>query len=973
MTKLCYPTFENVRQQRIETLNVDVQEFRHKATGATHYHFASDNPENVFLVGLRTVPTDSSGVAHILEHTVLCGSERFPVRDPFFMMIRRSLNTFMNAFTSSDWTAYPFASKNKKDFQNLLEVYLDAVFFSNINELDFRQEGHRLEFEIEQDMNSPLVYKGVVYNEMKGAMGSDVSLLWQSLTKYVFPTSTYHFNSGGEPSDIPSLSYKDLIKFYKTHYHPSNAVFLTYGDISAKHLQEQFEKLALSRFQASDAYITIEKEKRYLAPLNVEEFYPQSSDDGAENKTHIVMAWLLGESNDIEQQFTAHLISGVLMDNSASPLMYALETTDLGSSPSPLCGLEDSNREMLLICGVEGSDVQHGAAVEKLIMDVLQSVADNGVPEEQAEAVLHQFELEQREIGGGSYPYGLQIILEALPAAIHRRDPVAMLDIDRVLNDLRNKIKDPEFIKSKIKELLINNMHRVRLVMKPDVGLSHRTIVAEKAQLAEIRRALSPEACQAIIEKSVELKQRQTQKDDVDILPKVGIADIPKDMYIASGEKLNHVAAPLTRYEQPTNGLSYIQVISHMPNLDDNHLSVFPYFTNCFTELGYGDHDYLSAQSIQASISGGIHSYSVMRPKFDDAQSLLAHVVFSGKCLNRNSEKMSQLMYDMYYRARFDEKERIKELITQMRSQREQNVIRNGHGLAMQAATAGFAPSAAIKHKLNGLLGLQNIKKIDHALQNDAQAIHILCDQFAEIHKKLLSEPYQFVAISEASHLQILTDCIRNVWSDEGSAKNSILKVAPTRHQVREAWITNSPVNFCAAAYPTVTLDHEDSAALTVLSGFLRNGYLHSAIREKGGAYGSGASYQSDIAAFRFHSYRDPRLKETLDDFRKSLDWLASDTHEDRLLEEAILGVISSIDKPTSPAGEAKDAFQNDLFGRTPELRRAFRAKILNVTLKDLQRVGETYFKPDDVSIAVITNNENNAVLNELRLEPVNL
>jgi len=973
MTKLCYSTFEEIRQVRIDTLNVDVQEFRHKATGAKHFHFACDNQENVFLVGLRTVPTDSSGVAHILEHTVLCGSERYPVRDPFFMMIRRSLNTFMNAFTSSDWTAYPFASKNKKDFQNLLEVYLDAVFFSNLNELDFLQEGHRLEFESEQDTQSPLQYKGVVFNEMKGAMGSDVSLLWQTLTKYVFPTTTYHYNSGGEPSDIPSLSYQDLLKFYKTHYHPSNAIFLTYGDLSAKHLQQQFEKFALNRFQASDAYISVEKEKRYLAPLNVEEFYPQNSEDINENKTHIVLAWLLGESNNIEQQFTAHLVSGVLMDNSASPLMYALETTDLGSSPSPLCGLEDSNREMLLMCGVEGSEASRAEAVEKLIMDVLQSVAENGVPEEQAEAVLHQFELEQREIGGGSYPYGLQIILEALPAAIHRCDPVAMLDIDKVLVELREKIKDPEYIKNCIKEMLINNMHRVRLVLKPDPELAHRTIIAEKERLAAIRRNMSEQDCQAIIEKTQQLKQRQAQKDDVEMLPKVGIGDIPKDMYIASGKKLNHVAAPLTQYEEATNGLSYIQVVSHMPDLDDKHLSVFPYFTNCFTELGYGDHDYLSAQSIQASISGGIHSYSIMRPKIDDAQSLQAHVFFSGKCLNRNSEKMSQLMYDMFYRARFDEKDRIKELLTQMRSQREQNVIRNGHALAMQAATSGFSPSAAIKHKLNGLLGLQNIKKLDSALQNDEQAIYVLCDQFAEIHKKLLAEPYQFVAIAESSQLQNLSENIRNVWSDEGSNKASELKITPSRHPVRQAWISNSPVNFCAAAYPTVTLDHEDAPALTVLGGFLRNGYLHSAIREKGGAYGSGASYQSDIAAFRFHSYRDPRLKETLDDFRHSLDWLASDQHEDRLLEEAILGVISSIDKPASPAGEAKDAFQNELFGRDPESRRSFRAKILKVSLKDLQRVGETYFKPDDVSIAVITNNENGAVLNELRLEQFQL
>ncbi|MCK5647634.1 MAG: insulinase family protein, partial [Gammaproteobacteria bacterium] len=229
----CYETFEWIRSEKIESLDIIINQFQHKKTGALHYHIAADNDENVFLVALRTIPTDSTGVAHILEHTALCGSKKYPVRDPFFMMIRRSLNTFMNAFTSSDWTAYPFASQNRKDFNNLLDVYLDAVFFSRLDELDFAQEGHRLEFEQADDVNSELQFKGVVFNEMKGAMSSTVSALWQSVSKYLFPTVTYHFNSGGEPTDIPDLSYEQLKEFYEVHYHPSNAVFMTFGNIPA--------------------------------------------------------------------------------------------------------------------------------------------------------------------------------------------------------------------------------------------------------------------------------------------------------------------------------------------------------------------------------------------------------------------------------------------------------------------------------------------------------------------------------------------------------------------------------------------------------------------------------------------------------------------------------------------------------------------------------------------------------------------
>ena len=301
-----HPAFAPIRSEFIEALNVTVQEFEHIETKAKHYHIAAENDENVFLVGLKTVPTDSTGVAHILEHTVLCGSQKYPVRDPFFMMIRRSLNTFMNAFTSSDWTAYPFASKNKKDFYNLLDVYLDAVFFSRLDPLDFAQEGHRLEFSEPENPDSPLEFKGVVFNEMKGAMSSTNSVLWQTLTKYLFPSNTYHFNSGGEPTDIPDLTYDQLLAFYRKHYHPSNAVFMTFGDIPAQELQQQFQDKVLSRFERLHDRVTVPNAKRYFSPLKVEEGY--AVDEPKENANHVVVGWLLGESIDLSQQFEAQLL-----------------------------------------------------------------------------------------------------------------------------------------------------------------------------------------------------------------------------------------------------------------------------------------------------------------------------------------------------------------------------------------------------------------------------------------------------------------------------------------------------------------------------------------------------------------------------------------------------------------------------------------------------------------------------------------
>ena len=965
-----HEAFDWVRSERIESLKLVVHEYRHRATGASHYHLAADNPENVFLVALRTVPADSKGVAHILEHTVLCGSEHYPVRDPFFMMIRRSLNTFMNAFTSSDWTAYPFASQNKKDFNNLMDVYLDAVFFASLHELDFAQEGHRVEFAEVDRPESELVFKGVVFNEMKGAMSSAVSTLWQTLTKYMFPGTTYHYNSGGDPEYIPDLSYAELKAFYKTHYHPSNAVFMTYGDIPAAEHQARMHDKALSRFEYLDVRIAVGNEKRYQAPLRVQESYAFDEAGGTAEKTHIVIGWLLGPSTDLKQQLEAHLLEGVLLDDGASPLRYALETTDLGNAPSPLCGLEASNREMSFICGLEGSEADRADGLEALVLNVLTQVAEQGIPKERVEAVLHQLELSQREISGGGYPYGLQLILEGLSSAIHRGDPVALLNLDPVLEELRKNIQDPEYIRTLVRERLLQNPHRVRLTMVPDSELSARRDRAEAQWLAEIKAQLSDEEKQAIVRRALRLTERQQQIDSPDLLPKVGLDDIPHELHIAQGESITIAGRSASYYPQGTNGLVYQQVVADLPQLAGELLDTLPYYSNALAQLGCGGRDYLVTQALQSSVSGGVHASTSMRSAVDNVQSLRGYFVLSGKALLRNEAALSQLMYETLESPRFDELDRIRELIAQQRAQREQSVTGNGHGLAMLAASSGVSAGAALAHRLRGLAGIRYLKALDESFEDKGELV-AFAERFVEIHRLMSLAPRQFLLISEAEYREQAQQDMDNAWSVAlaSSQEFSAFEVPPVQQQVREAWLTSTQVNFCAKAYPTVSVDHPDAAALSVLAGFLRNGYLHRVIREQGGAYGGGASHDSDNAAFRFFSYRDPRLEETLDDFDRCIRWLLDGKHEWRLVEEAILGVISSIDKPGSPAGEAKDAFYNNLFGRTAEQRRRFRQRVLEVKLQDLQRVGEAYLVPEQANIAVISNQTSEQTCRELGLD----
>ena len=951
-----HPAFEAIRLENIESLNIRVEQYEHKKTGAVHYHLASENSENVFLVALRTVPQDSTGVAHILEHTALCGSKRFPVRDPFFMMLRRSLNTFMNAFTSSDWTAYPFASQNRKDFNNLLQVYLDAVFFSRLDPLDFAQEGHRVEFSEPGNPESDLVFKGVVFNEMKGAMSSISSALWSSLCEQLFPTSTYHYNSGGDPQHIPDLSYQDLQAFYRSHYHPSNAIFMTFGNIEASSHQRVFEENALRHFDKLPREIRVQPEQRLTQPQRVQDSYAYDDNDATAHKTHLVMGWMLGESSDLKQLLEAQLLSSVLLDNSASPLQHALETTDLGRAPSPLCGLEDSMREMVFCCGIEGSEAEHADALEAMVIEVIEQVAREGVSQERLEAVLHQLELQQREITGDGYPYGLQLILQALGSATHYSDPIAVLNLEPVIADLQEKIRDPDYIRQLAQQLLLDNPHRVTLVMTPDTQLSASRLALETARLADIKSGMDEAQRNATLQLAADLAARQAQVDDDSILPKVELSDVPAALPELAFKETRLRGLRFSTYGQGTNGIVYQQAITALPPLDDAQLEILPLYTNILTEVGLGSESYMAVQQRQAATVGSISTFISMRGNADDEQAVSANFTLSSKALLRNASEQVQLMYDTLHNVHFTETSRIRELVNQQRARRDQSITGNGHSLAMTAACAGMSPLARLHHNQSGLAGIRQLRVLDDSLADEPD-LQTFATRLKDLHGSLVSTPMQFLVVAEEHRVSELAQAASDIWS-QAICGGELPRFAmpPIRERRGEMWVTSTQVNFCARAYPTVSEQHPDAAPLTVLGGFLRNGFLHRAIREQGGAYGGGAAHDSGIAAFRFYSYRDPRLVETLQDFDLAVTWMLDTRHDYRALEEAILGVIGSMDKPSSPAGEAKQHFHNRLFGRSHETREKFRQRILAVSLEDLRRVTETYLKPDLASTAIVTH-----------------
>ncbi len=952
---MSHPAFELERREPIAALKITYEEYRHVKTGARHIHLASDDNNNAFLVAFKTVPQDSTGVAHILEHTSLCGSQRYPVRDPFFMMTRRSLSTFMNAFTASDWTAYPFATQSAKDFDNLLQVYLDATFFPSLNELDFLQEGFRTEFETDGDGNEKLVYKGVVFNEMKGAMSSPVQRIWQDLQTELFPTTTYHYNSGGEPENIPDLTHQQLVDFHAKHYHPSNATFMTYGNFPVQDHQARIQELALEKFEKLDLDLSIPAEKRYNEPLTVSSRFA-SDEDSSKPRSQVILGWLLGSVKDLDATMDAQMLSSALLDNSASPLRHALETSSLGTAPSEICGFEESMSEGVFVCGLEGCKPEDAEAIKDMFLSVLEKVAEEGVPLSQLESILHQIELSQREAGGGHFPYGLQLMVKSLSPALHGADPFKVLDVEPVLTRLHQKIKDPSYIPDLVKKLLLKNQHRVLLTANPDTGITQTQEDAERSRLDSITSTLTDDQKQSIVELTDALRERQETEDNPEVLPSVSVSDAPEELNYPVHRNLDIGGTKVGFFPTATNGLVYQQVVMQVPHMDQTLIDDLPLFCDIINEVGVNDQDYLQTQERQASVSGGIHARLSCRSPQGDLQGLNAYLVLSGKALFRNQSDFSRLLFDTFSSARFDEHDRIRELIAQIRAHREAGITGSGHRLAMQAASAGSSVYANLGHRWDGLEGVRSIIALDESLA-DENTVKAFADRLAQIQTLILKAPRQFLLVNEEENIETVKETLESLWDKaEPDDKQDRLSIDFKPETINQAWTTSTQVNFCAKSYLAVSANHNDAAPLTVLGHFLRNGFLHSAIREKGGAYGGGATFAADSGTFRFYSYRDPRMAETLAEFDQSLEWLQSDNHDPRQVEEAVLGVISDIDRPDSPAGEAILTWYGQLHGRTIEQRKAFRKQVMAVTLDDLQRVAKEWLKPELASTAVITD-----------------
>ena len=953
----------------LQVIDSVLYELEHDATGAKHVHISNNDAENTFSVAFKTVPQDSTGVAHILEHTALCGSRQFPVRDPFFSMLKRSLSTFMNAFTASDWTMYPFATLNRKDFYNLADVYLDSAFYPNIDELSFKQEGHRLEIEpiASETDHSRLVYKGVVYNEMKGAMSSPNQVMARFLMNALYPDVTYRHNSGGEPAVIPSLTHAELIAFHRRHYHPGNAFFYTYGNLPLNEHLRFINTKILSHFGRIDPKTDVPRQPRWLKPRTASHPYPLGSNENPEKKYQVCVAWLCADIRDSFEVLVLTLLEQILLGNSSSPLRRALIESGLGSALSDGSGFDPDNRDTLFACGLKDVKKTDAHAIETVISDVLNHLVDNGIEAERIESAIHQLEFHRKEVTNTPYPYGIKLLLSFGSSWFHGGTPSKHLNIDADLKKLREALAKGNFFENRITQYFLGNPHKLLFTLTPDQTLAAKETERVAQELAALKRQLTPADLNKIAADADALKQLQETGEDLSCLPTLALNEIPPSIQKVKADNAFSDTSAIC-YTQPTAGIVYFTAAAGAGALPQELLPLISLFCSALPRMGTAKRNYAQMAQRISLYTGGIGLAPVVRTGFDADEGCIPFTTFGGKCLERNQANMFSIIEELLCQYAFTDSERLKSILFEYRAGLEAMVVQNGHHLAMALACRHFSPTLALSESWQGIHQLKRIKALTDQIANpelcESRLEQVAAD-LAQIGQLLFKrENFKMGLVGEEQALHDAEPTVAALQNlIQTGAKNgftppSLNEYAKESH--REGWSTATAVAFVASAFKTVRLNHKDAAALSVIAKLMRSLYLHREIREKGGAYGGFALYNSSEGVFALASYRDPHIINTLDVFAKAADFICSGRYTDEDIKEAILQVCSVIDKPDTPATAARKDFYRNLVSLSDETREQYKTRLLALTRKDVVRAAQKYFdrQVNAPCVAVIAGEE---------------
>lgn len=924
----------------IDELQCTLTELVHEKSGASILHIGNDDDENLFNLSFATHPRTSNGVAHILEHTVLCGSAKYPIPDPFFEMTRRSLNTFMNALTGPDFTCYPASSQVKRDFYNLLDVYIDSVFHPLLLKESFLQEGHRLEFSERDNPKTPLTFQGIVFNEMKGALASGEARLNECMMHALFPDLTYGINSGGDPKEIIKLTYEELKDFHKEFYHPSRCLYYFYGNIPLEQHLEYLEKNVLKDVAKVDPIPLIPKQMRFAQPHYVTANYPIAESEKSEEKSFFAIGCLTCSILEQEELLALNVLDLALMGTDASPLRSALLRSGLCKQADSFIDNEMSEVPFVLIC--KGCEKNAGEKISDLVRSTLIDVMNEGLPEHVIEGAIHQLEMSRTEIGGNHSPFGLTLFFRSGLLKQHGGNPEDGLRIHKLFNVLRNKVMEKGYLASLIDKYFINNPHRVYLTLHPDPKLAKEEEDREKSELALIEKSLTEAAAAEIIQESEKLLEIQESPKKTSILPKVGIADVSPQEKEFSLE-CEKGALTLHHHDCFTNDLLYVDLVYGLPAIAEEDLSFLRLFTVLLPQMGCAGRNYREHLDYLMEYTGGISCSLDLNSQDENPKQIHPTLSLRGKALGRNKDKLFPLMREVILSADFTDKERLRELLMQHFHSLESSIQHNSLKYAVNLAASGLGVPSKI---LNRWYGLDYFNVLKTAFENfDGDR---LVTKMQQLQSQVLALEFPELVLSCDKKCYESLKAARFYGLEEMPQKPSL----PWKNNYRvekvssQGRIIASPLAFTAMLFPTIPYSHPDTPCLSIAAEIMVNQTLHKRIREQGGAYGSGAVNNTISGQFYLYGYRDPNLQNSLDAFREAIQKIAAGEFGKREIEEAKLGIFQDIDAPVSPSGRADLAFFRLKGGRTAKKRQAYRDRLLAADKAAIQRAAQCHLIP---------------------------
>lgn len=946
--------YEILDEHRVEDVQSDGFILRHKKSGARIAILSNNDDNKVFYIGFRTPPEDETGVPHIIEHTTLCGSKKFPVKDPFIELAKGSLNTFLNAMTYPDKTVYPVASCNDQDFKNLMDVYLDAVFNPNITKYEeiFKQEGWHYELTGKDD---ELKINGVVYNEMKGAYSSPDEVLSSQIYRSLFPDNTYSKDSGGNPEYIPKLTYEAYLDFYHKYYHPSNSYIYLYGDMDVVERLEWLDKEYLSLYDYKKVNSEINKQSAFDEIKNVEAQYSITMDDSQENKTYLSYNRVVGDSLDEMLYQAFDVLDYALVSSPGAPVKQALIDAGIGDD---VYGSYDAGILQPVFSFVaKNANASQADEFESIIENTLKEVVKTGINKEALLAGINSSEFKFREADFGQFPKGLLFGLNCLDSWLFDdMKPFIHLECLGTFAKLRKAV-DTDYFEKLIQEYLLDNTHGSSVTVKPKRGLGNEREEALAKELSNYKASLSDEEIDKLIEETEHLKKYQEEPssdEDLRKLPMLTRADMKKNAMPFSNIEDELLDVKVVRHDIESNGIDYISFLFDAGDFAQSELGYLGFFTNALGLVSTEKYSYTDLANATNIYTGGISTATASHPDIKDRNNFVFKFEVKLKVLEKNLDKALELMEQMLLSSDFTDTKRLGELVAQIKARLQANLSSSGHLVAAMRSMSSFSRYALYQDELKGIAFYRSICRIEKELSESPESVS---DKLAAIAKKLFARNRMLISFTGNSEAY-------------GNAKLSLEKVMAGFNKMsaignqaevhfntaKEAFIDASQIQYVAKTGDFICEGYEYTGALRLLRIILSYDYLWINVRVKGGAYGCMNTFLRSGESY-FVSYRDPNLSDTLDVYDRIPEYIKSFSPDERDMTKYIIGTFSALDTPMNPEAKGSRSMSAYLEGITYEQIQKERNEILNAQPEDIRRLAdlvEAVLKKD--SICVIGN-----------------